>query len=856
MSPQITINKSFELLKKLVEAKLEITPRIKKELELLEEAPSFIPESFLKAYQAIHIEKISTARPVNECHSQIAFELGITSMSPGKISFHYPVAPSALPDIDNDFADNASVKDYAIQKYGEDRVCNIGTYGKYKFKSLLNDITRLFKDENGERLIPLEEVRQLAKKLGLKIDQEISTDDDIDNDEGIEFNNEDIEDFQRKYPYIFSHFKSLLGLPKYAGQHAAGVLILPEPFAQTFPIRRSKDEICTEWTEGQGVSELGSMGGIKIDLLGLNTLRVLEDANLLVVQRYNLDENSDSPCACKEEGKDCSTNFKLPFISRKNLQGQDVKLIDLDKLCLNIKPIFNIIAEGKTEGIFQFEPRGITEFAKSYGPAEFADLYYITSLYRPGAMDCHLDKDGMPIDKDTEPHEYAKAKGAHVRFVERRHGRDKITFPAPQLSEILGPSMGIAVFQEDISRIVMNMTGCSFASAEKIRKYFTKIKPELLRTDPKTIAYVEEMEKQFVEDSVKNGATREQALGAWNTILPFARYGFNKAHAVSYSLISYQTAFFRAFYPLEFFTSLLTHNILKEDKVKDYIRTIQKNNYSIRKPNINKSHIKFSIDAETNSIFSGLEMIKGVGEKAAASIVQNREQYGPFTSLDDFLSRDITWRIVSRRALEPLVKSGAFDDISPNRALTLAKILIAKGAAKKSDYETIDMFDEEDEPKKAGRKNIDIVVVDWEENEKLKFEREVFGFPFEDAIIKHINSVKKYFESFKNVVAKKNKVATCGVIEDLFVKPDKNGNNMAFMTATNLDGEKQRWVMFSSIYMQFSSKIFKGEPYFAFGKYEPEYESYLIEGLETVNNFISVFTKKETNILEKQNDNV
>ena len=471
---------TINLLEKIAQTHTDMSPRIIKELIMLKEAPEFITEGFLKAYQAIFIDKSMQPQAVNECHSELAYALGITTMHPGKVSFHYPVKPSALPDIDNDFADNHAVKNYAIEKYGVDNVCNIGTYGRYKFKSLLKDLARLGKDDDGDRLISVEEVNTFTKKLGLKIDQEIAEDDDSEEGEDLEFENEHIQAFQRAYPWVFTHFKRLLGLPKYAGQHAAGILILPEAFRDTLPIRKNKDEYCSEWTEGQGVSELGSMGAIKIDLLGLLTLNILQLSNELVVKRFNLDENSPSPCSCKEEGLECSTNYKLPFMTRKNPQGETINIIDLDNLCLRIKGAYEGICEGATEGIFQFEPRGITEFAKSYEPKEFSDLYYITSLYRPGAMDCHLDKDGMPIDKDINLAGYEKAKGAHIHFVERRHGRENIKYPAPELEEILKESNGIAVFQEDISRIVMRMTGCTFADAEVIRKYFTKVKPELL----------------------------------------------------------------------------------------------------------------------------------------------------------------------------------------------------------------------------------------------------------------------------------------------------------------------------------------------------------------------------------------
>jgi DNA polymerase-3 subunit alpha len=828
---------SLDILKKITQLHTDINnERIQHEFSLLEEAPEFLIEGFLKAYQAIHVDG-QKPQAINECHSLIAFEIGITTSNPNAFPFHYPVEPSALPDYDIDFADNQIPKRYAIQKYGEHNVCSIGTYGTYKFKSLLKDLTRLFKGSDGERLIPLKEVHELAKKLGLKIDSTINTDDDDGSGEDeITFDNEHIQNFARKYPYVFEHFKALYGLNKYSGMHAAGILILPKPFAETVPVRKSKGTHVTEWVEGQGVSELGSMGAIKIDLLGLITLRIMNDANLLVMKRYNLSENTDSPCDCREVGRECSTNFKLPFLFRNGPDGKLIKVIDLDNLCLHIPGCYESIQDGKTTGIFQLEPRGITEFARSYGPKKFMDLALITSLYRPGAMDCHLDNNGMPIDKDLHPNEYKAAKGAHVRFVERVNGREKPTFTSPRLESVLGDSMGVSVFQEDLSRIITTMTGCTFAEAEKTRKFFTKIKPELLRTDQDTISKVNKMCDDFVSKSKANGCSEEEAIATWNMILPFARYGFNKSHAVAYSIITYQTAFFRTFYPLEHFTAILSNNIGKEQKVVEYIRAVQSSGFIITKPDCNESQVKFSI-GEQNNIIAGLEMIKGVGKKGAQLIVEDREKNGPFKSIEDFLGRDILWRVVNIHVLESMTKAGCFDSICENRHLALAKILIAKGAKKKTDYEVIDIFDDDETLAKKNRKNQDIIVEDWTESEKLIKEREVFGFPFDDALTKNLGRVKVYYEAFKKTCEQNKKDAIFGIIEDIFVKQDKNGSDMAFISATDLDGNKKRWVMFGSIYGQFNKLLHKNEPYFAFGKYDLKNDSYLIDGIQTLDFF-------------------
>ena len=556
---QSTSLTDYEILEKLVKSKLTLTPRHEQELALLAQAPNFIPKAFLQAYQYIVIEgNPPGAVPTNECHSQIAIDLGLTTLPVGHISFHYPVEAGSLPDIDTDFAYPNLVKEYISNLYGADKVVGIPTYGRYKVKSLLNDLCRVLVDEEGEPLVPSEEIKALNKKLPFKIDAEIAgdiADDDaaiLEDDDLLMsheeiFTNKDIQEFQKKFPKVFEHFKLLYALPKYRGKHAAGVVILPEPARDTLPLTLARKTLCTEWVEGQGVSELGSVGVIKVDILGLKTLKILDTCNKLIMGRYELDEETPSPCACKKQNKVCRTNYKLPFMIR---EATGEKLINLDAVCLNVPEVFKAIGNYETQGVFQFEPEGISAFTHKYNPKEFYDLALITALFRPGPLDARLDDKGMPIDPELP--EYKKATSAAFQFIDRHNGEAKVYYASPKLEEILKKNFGIAVFQEDISRIVMKMTGCSFAEAEKVRKFLTKVKPELVKTDPDTIAKLKGFEDKFTKQAFEQGATQVEIEGVWNLIVPFARYGFNKSHAWTYSLISYQTGFCRTLFPLEF----------------------------------------------------------------------------------------------------------------------------------------------------------------------------------------------------------------------------------------------------------------------------------------------------------------
>ena len=464
---------------------------------------------------------------------------------------------------------------------------------------------------------------------------------------------------------------------------------------------------------------------------------------------------------------------------------------------------------------------------------EFYDLALITALFRPGPLDAKLDDKGMPIDPESP--EYKNGTSAAIQFIERHNGQAKVYYASPKLEEVLKKNFGIAVFQEDISRIVMKMTGCSFAEAEKIRKFLTKVKPELVKTDPDTIAKLKAFEDKFTKQSLEQGATTTEIEAVWNLIVPFARYGFNKAHAWTYSLISFQTGFCRTIFPLEYLTALMIHNVHNsagKDKVIEYIRTAQKLNYKILPADINISDVNFKINEE-GQIVSGLTLINRVGDKAANLIIQNRNEIGPFTSIEDFLSRKITWRTVKIDVLKALVHAGAFDNISPNRALTWAKIQIAKKKAKLEDFEQIELgTDENDNPIK------EIYVEDYSKEEKINFERESFGFLVEDYMMKHKEIISKYLTVLKTIALQKKKQETIGTIEEVKVMIQKNGKKYARITATNFAGIKEQWLIFANVWDVYKKTVKVFDTYFVLGKKSDN--QFIVDTLQPLKNVINI----------------
>ena len=799
---------NFQILETIVKDKLELTPRIEHELDLLSDAPFSIVEGFLQAYKHIIIDG-NKPNNYNDCESEIAHKLGITKAKPA-MDFHYPIASGALCDIDFDSGFPDDIKDYAREKYGDDKVISIPTYLRYKVKSLLKDLCRVVKNEDGEPLVPFEEINNLNKKLPFRIDSEIAEDmqdvgEDIDavfSSEAV-FSNKEIVEFGQKYPTLLKHFETLYGGLKATGTHAAGIVITPGPARDMIPLKNIKKKIAAEFTEGMGVAELGSLGFIKIDVLGLKTLKMLDTCNRFIMKNYQLQEGQPSPCACYKEGKPCDTNYLLPFITRT---GTKETLIDFSRICLNIPTIYKRLAQGETEGVFQFEPEGVTSYMGNYKPTNINDLATITAAYRPSLMDLRLDKTGVPIDSDDI--NFNNGIPGHIMLLKRRKGEAKVVYPSKKVESILGKTSGMSCFQEQISQMLVSMSNCTFGEAEKVRKFLTKVNPEKLKSDPDTIEKINKFYTKYKEDSLNNNCTLAEIDAVWDMILPFARYGFCKAHAVGYALISYQTAFCRIIFPKEYLTSLMYHNVDNE-KLIEYIRTAQKLGFDVKKPDINTSEENFDID-KNNNISAGLITIKGVGEKATQSILANRKEFGSFVSIEDFLSRKIEWRVASIKVLQLLVHSGAFDSISPNRKLTWLKIQVAKGKLKIKDVPVVEI-------QQDGENRIEIYTEDYNELEKKKHERVSFGFLFEDDMIQNREQIAKYKALISSMSAQKRKDVSIGTINEIKIAQQKNGKDYARISAITTEGEKQQWLIFGHIYPFYKNKITEGEIYCVVG---------------------------------------
>jgi DNA polymerase-3 subunit alpha len=445
----------------------------------------------------------------------------------------------------------------------------------------------------------------------------------------------------------------LEGLSRHAGMHAAGVVIAPRPITEYLPLYRTNTGDVTTQFDMNAVEK---MGLLKIDFLGLITLDIMDAAVHAIRDRTG-------------------------------------EAVDLEHLPLNDEKTYELFRSGKTACVFQFDSSGMRDLLRRAKPKVFSDLAALNALYRPGALDA----------------------GTVEEYVRRRNGTSKVSYPLPEIEDILEETFGILVYQEQVMRIASRVAGYSLAEADLLRKAIGKKKREIM---------VAEGEK-FIRRSEEHGTPKKKAQQLWALIEPFARYGFNKSHAVAYALVAYKTAYLKAHYPIDFLAAALSAEIGSTDGIVKVVGDCTEMGIPVLPPDINESRKNFA--AVGSAIRFGLAAVKGVGDQAADSILQERENR-PFTSFTDLAHR-LDPHLVNKRTLDALICAGALDSLGKNRA-TLASAserVVAQAARRReeaelgqtnlfvggSDGDATDLFREEPE---------------WTLEEKLTKEKEVLGF--------------------------------------------------------------------------------------------------------------------------------
>ena len=489
------------------------------------------------------------------------------------------------------------------------------------------------------------------------------------------------------------------------------------------------------------MTTLEELGLLKMDFLGLRTLTVIQNAVRL---------------AEKSTGK----------------------IIDIDHIDFNDKAVLDSIGTGKTEGIFQLESGGMKNFMKELKPQSLEDIIAGISLYRPGPMDF------IP------------------RYIKGKNNPDTITYECPELEPILEPTYGCIVYQEQVMQIVRDLAGYSLGRSDLVRRAMSKKKGDVMQRERQNFVYGNE--EEGIPGCVKNGIDEKVANKIYDEMIDFAKYAFNKSHAAAYAVVSYQTAWLKYYYPVEFMAALMTSVIDNPGKVAEYILSSRQMGISILPPDINRSEGKFTVDGQ--AIRYGMAAVKGIGKPVMEAIVEERSANGPFRSLKDFAER-LSGKEVNKRTVENFIKAGAFDCFGVTRKQLMfvyANVLDDVAREKKDSLSgQMSLFDFVDETTKRSYETVYPDVGEYEKSDLLALEKEVLGIyvsghPLEEqeeCWRKNISAVTTDFQPDEETgfpsVTDGAKEIVGGIITDKKIKYTKNNKTMAFLTLEDLVGSME-----------------------------------------------------------------
>jgi DNA polymerase III subunit alpha len=700
-----------------------VRDRFETELSVIQDmgyAPYFLIVSDFIAYARANGVAVGPGRG-SAAGSIVCYGLGITTLDPlqhGLIFERFLNRERiSMPDIDVDFDDRNRdrVIEYVGQKYGQDHVAQIITFGTMKARAVIRDVGRALD-------VPLREVDHLAKlvppTLNMTLDKAIAMVPELAQAEK-----------DPLYERLLRNARKLEGLVRHASTHAAGIVITPEPLQQYVPLQASitrgekngqeKRAVMTQY-EMNAVQKIGLL---KMDFLGLRNLSIIEDA-------------------------------------LKNLEQTRSLKLDLASIPWDDPTTFRLLQAGDTNGVFQLESAGLRRLLQDMRPTTFDDITAANALFRPGPLE------GGLVDQ----------------YVKRKHGEQEIVYLLPQLEPILKETYGVIVYQEQVMNIARQLAGFSLGEADVLRGAMGKKKKEEMA----------KMRAKFIEGATNRGVTEAKATEIFDLMAYFAGYGFPKAHSAAYAVISYQTAYLKANYPLEYLAALLNNEAGNYDRVAAAVLDCHARDIEVLPPDVNASEAGFSV--QDGKIRYGLAVIKNVGTHAIELLLNERRAKGPFKSLLDLTVR-VDPRELNKRVLESLIRSGATDSLGERGRLLAsidrisdraAQIISERESGQTNLFGMLPDADELDDPA-AGLVS---VMPPMPDEERLRGEKELLGLYLSDHPLRRIEQeLHAKVDTYVNQVTPEMEdyeVRIGGVIKAVRPIVTKTGKPMAFIQLEDL----------------------------------------------------------------------
>ena len=649
--------------------------------------------------------------------SIVSYLIGVTDVDPLKYNllFERFLNPDriSMPDIDLDFADHRrdEVLKYVSQKYGDDHVAQIITFGTMAARAAVRDTGRALG-------LPYSFCDKVSKAIPMftKLSEAL----------------ENVQEFKDLYngdPAVKNLVENALkleGVARHSSTHACGVVISKEKLENYTPCQYPPQDTSAIVTQYE-MHNIEDLGLLKMDFLGLKNLTIIENALKII---------------SKTKGDKIELE-KIPFDDEKSLK---------------------LFQEGKTTGVFQFESSGMKRYLKKLKPTDFEDVVAMVALYRPGPLNS-----GM-VDE----------------FIDRKHGKKRISYKHPIMENALKNTYGVIVYQEQVMQLSKDMAGFTGGQADTLRKAMGKKIAELMA----------KMKKEFIEGCLKNKISEKIAKETFTDMEKFAEYGFNRSHAVCYALIGYQTAYLKAHYPAEFMAALLTADRENIDRIAIEVDECRQMGIEVLPPDVNMSFVDFGVVNENgkDEIRFGLAAIKNVGRNIVEIIVEERKANGKFSGIEDFVLR-VESRDLNKKSVESLIKAGALDSFGErNELLTnVEKILVfAKERQKAKSNGQFSLFESSDSADDSINKLQLIAVEPIDKTEKMAWEKELLGLYVSDHPLKEysvfLRNTSKIISEITNDDV--NQIITVGgIITKIQKIITRAGKSMIFANLEDLTGK-------------------------------------------------------------------